>query len=113
MHSNYRPRRAGRKWLDGDCPTGVLAILDNGGATADRYTVIYSEPMIGRDGSTWLALRDMSSDPYHPQGIGIWSEYPAHVIAAYRNRHHHLYARWSDLPEPVQRCVRQDLEVPQ
>lgn len=105
-----KPRRASKRWLDGDCPSGVLAIFDNRGKTADRYTVVYADPIVGLDGSIWIGLRDMSSDPFHPQGIGIWSEYPAHVIAGYRYRNKHNYTRWTDLPEPVQRAVRQDLD---
>jgi len=38
----------------------VKAIFDNGGATADRYTVIFS------DGDMIAA----STQPFHPQGIG-------------------------------------------
>lgn len=108
---HYTPRRASKRWLDGDCPAGVLAILDNRGKTIDRYTVIYSEPITYPNGDTYIGLRDMSADPFHPQGVGMWGEYPEYVIREYRYRNKHHYARWSDLPAAVQRAVKQDLEV--
>ena len=109
MAANYRPRRASKKWLDGDCPSGVLAIFDNRGKTIDRYTVVYAEPITYDDNSMWIGLRDMSADPFHPQGIGIYGEYPANVIANWRYRNKHHAARWTALPEPVQCAVLLDL----
>lgn len=108
---HYTPRRASKRWLDGDCPAGVLAIFDNRGKTIDRYTVIYAEPIVGGDGAVNIGLLDMSSDPFHPQGVGIYTEYPAHVVANWRYRNSRNAARWTDLPDAVQRAVKQDLEV--
>jgi hypothetical protein len=34
----YTPRRASRRWLDADCPPGVLAIFDHPNEF-ERYTV--------------------------------------------------------------------------
>lgn len=42
----------------------LFRIVDNGGSSADRYTVVFS------DGS-YLAL---SGSPTHPQGISMWGE---------------------------------------
>lgn len=109
MRNTYKPRRASKRWLDGDCPAGVLAIFDNRGKTIDRYTVIYAEPIIEQDGTTWIGLRDMSADPFHPQGVGIWNSYPAHVIAQWRYRSSRYAARWTDLPEKVRQAVLLDL----
>lgn len=106
----YTPRRCSKRWLDGDCPDGVLAIIDNRGKTSDRYTVIYREVITDHRGQPHLGLRDMNSDPFHPAfGYGSYTDYPAHVIAQWRYKNKHHYCRWTDLPEPVQRCVRQDL----
>ena len=89
----YRPRSQSARFRDGDCPTHVLAIYDNRGATADRYTVIY---------------RDITRDPVHPLGIGMYFENQAGDIAAYRYRIRRHACRWTDLPEAVRECVRQD-----
>jgi hypothetical protein len=107
---NYKPRRQSSRWLDADCPKGVLAILDNRGQTADRYTVIYADPIAGTAyADMYLGYRAMSENPFHPQGVGMYGEFRAHECAAYRYRCKRQYARWSDLPEKVKQCVRQDL----
>lgn len=106
----YRPRRQSARWLDGDCPRGVLAILDNKGQTFDRYTVFYAQPICGttlRD--MVIGYRGMSEDPFAPQGFGIFDELQAYEVAQYRYRNKHHYARWSDLPAQVKKSVRQDV----
>jgi hypothetical protein len=104
----YTPRRQSRRWLDADCPRGVLAIYDNP-TTADRYTVFYAEPISGtRYADTHIGYRGMSEDPFHPQGVGMFGELDAHAAAAFRYRNRHRACRWSDLPERVKQCVRQD-----
>jgi hypothetical protein len=105
----YRPRRASRRWLDADCPPGVLAIFDDP-ACWDRYTVVYAEPVTGATpADMWLAYRAMSEHPTHPQGCGLSGELRAHEMAAYRHREWRHSARWSDLPREVQDVVRRDL----
>jgi hypothetical protein len=42
----------------------LFRIVDNGGSTADRYTVVFC------DGS----YLGMSSSPTHPQGVSMWGE---------------------------------------
>jgi hypothetical protein len=101
-----RPRRCSARWLDADCPKGVLAILDNPNF-GDRYTVFYAEPY-GEDNS-YLWGRAMSAHPFHPQGIGLTLEQRTWEVAAYRYRNKHRYAKWSSLPEDCKRLVRQDL----
>ena len=106
----YRPRKCSKRWLDGDCPQGVLAILDNKGQSADRYTVIYAEPVAGTTyANMWLGYRAMSENPSHPQGVGMYGEMCAHEVVAYRYRCKHQYAKWSSLPEAVKQRVRADL----
>lgn len=108
--ANYKPRKCSKRWLDGDCPEGVLAILDNKGQSADRYTVIYAEPISGTTyANMWLGYRAMSENPFHPQGVGMYGEFQAHECAAYRYRCKHQYTTWSSLPEKVKECVRMDL----
>lgn len=105
--SEYTPRRCGKRWLDGDCPRGVLAIIDAGpnDPAPERYDVIYAEVQRnGRD--NWLNGFSLSES-----GAGSHFELKAHEVAAYRYRMKRRYAKWSDLPGAVQAAVRRDLEV--
>lgn len=111
MSRPYTPRRQSRRWLDQDCPEGVLAIYDNRGQTADRYTVFYRTPVAGSAyQDMWLGMRCMSENPFHPQGVGMWGELEAYKVAHFRYRERHRAARWSDLPERVKTCVLLDLK---
>lgn len=105
----YVPRRCSARWLDGDCPRGVLAIMDSGPKNFDRYTVFYAEPVTGTTyADMWLGYRGMSEHPSGAFGFGIYAEMRAHEVAAYRYRYKHQYIRWTDLPEDVKRAVRRD-----
>lgn len=110
--TTYKPRRQSKRWLDADCPQGVLCIMDNRGATADRYTVIYSEIYgcrKGRERDGYMVGRGMSENPCHPLGVGMGFELKPHEVAALRYRQKHHYAKWSSLPDAVKDCVRRDL----
>lgn len=50
-----------------------IRLYDNGGATADRYTVVLSGRIPGKIPGRTFYLR-MSENPYHPQGVGISGE---------------------------------------
>jgi hypothetical protein len=105
----YRPRRQSKKFLDGDCPAGVLAIYDNGGKTFDRYTVFYRERVTGTTyADSWFWYRGMSEHPFSPSGFGVSSEITAHDMAGYRNRVYRESCKWSSLPPDVKRAVRAD-----
>lgn len=97
-------RRQTKRWLDGDCPKGVLAIYDDP-RTIDRYTVFYVEPVI----DDVLCYVAMNAAPFHPQGFGQHGELHRSDVAHYRYANAHHAARWSDLPEDCKRLVRQDL----
>jgi hypothetical protein len=103
---SYRPRRMPKRFLDADCPQGVLAILDDPRAI-DRYTVIYAEPVTD-DGRTFQYVA-MNAAPFHPQGFGQHGEMDASSLARYRYENSRFYAKWSDLPEDCKRLIRQDL----
>lgn len=106
----YKPRRASRRWLDGDCPPGVLAIFDHPDCF-DRYTVFYVEPVTGTTrADMWLGYRGMSAQPASPTGFGIFGEMEAYQVAAFRYRSSHRAATWSSLPEEVKAVVRRDLD---
>jgi hypothetical protein len=109
MSRTYRPRRQSKRWLDGDCPDGVLAIYDNK-QYGDRYTVIYREPVVGTTYADMvLGYRGMSENPFHPQGVGLYGELQAHEAAGFRYRNRNHACKWTDLPEKVRQCVMQDL----
>ncbi|MCA2331855.1 hypothetical protein JF714_15540 [Mycobacterium avium] len=106
---DYKPRRCSKRWLDGDCPAEVLAIIDHGEAETDRYDVIYSDVQRvkyddSRRAELWLG--GLSSTE---RGAVYHFELQAHEVSAYRYRFKHRYARWSDLPEAVKAAVRRDL----
>lgn len=102
--STYKPRRCSKRWLDGDCPKGVLAILDHP-QFIDRYTIIYSE-VYGDEYGQYLAYLG-TNDTLSFSGHG---EMKTHEVAAYRYRNKHRYTTWSALPEAVKAVVRRDLK---
>jgi hypothetical protein len=109
MTKAYSPRRATARWLDGDCPQGVLCILDSGPRTNDRWTVVYADPVrAGTFAQTVLGYRGMCDSPSSPQGVGMYGEADAYDVAAMRRRFRS--AKWSALPEAVKRVVRSDCE---
>lgn len=105
----YKPRRASKRWLDGDCPAGVLAIFDNP-KFGDRYTVFYAEVITYEgDRHKYIGYRGMSAAPCDPQGVGLYSEMEAHAAANYRYFNSKKACKWTDLPEAVKNLVRHDL----
>lgn len=102
------PRRCSSRWLDGDCPPEVLALFDNGGATWDRYTVIYNDPDPDERGTLWMTYRTMSEHPSSPDGFGVSNTMTEHEAADLRAREHHHYTRWTGLPAPVRDLIARD-----
>ena len=106
----YKPRRQSKRWLDGDCPDGVLAIYDNP-KFADRYTVFYADPVTGTEYRDMvIGYRGMSEAPTHPQGVGMYGELAATQVAVYRYRNRNRAAKWTSLPDAAKRVVRDDLK---
>ena len=104
----YTPRRASRRWLDGDCPVEVLAIFDHP-KYGDRYTVFYRTIYGGEGRNGYIGGRGMSENPSHPQGIGMSFEMRPHEVANYRYAQKHHACQWSMLPTTVQDCVKRDV----
>lgn len=74
----------------------IFRIVDNGGQTADRYTVITC------DGDYYA----MSSTPFHPQGVGMTGEgIDVQGVADRVEAGVERDLRWIDLPADCQRCV--------
>lgn len=100
-------RRATKRWLDGDCPKGVLAIFDNQ-TTFDRYTIFYADPTKYAKWN-WYSYLGASENPTHPQGFGQHGEMVDYKLANYRRINYRHSCRWSDLPEAVRKLVISDL----
>lgn len=90
-----------------DYPAGVLAVYDNGGRTADRYTVVYEPYQVGRH--NWFPVTSMSAAPFWPQGVCQHSEPPFRPTGGWETLQGKVIA-FEDLPPDCQRVVRQDLE---
>jgi hypothetical protein len=88
-------------------PSGVpryVRCYDNGGETADRYTVVYTGRYRGRGGCFYLG---MNAAPFHPQGIGQHGESDRPID---RPSYGHLGKRiaFEELPPDCQKAVLQD-----
>ena len=110
MSRNYTPRRQSKRWLDGDCPTGVLAIYDSGPKFFDRFTVFYVGAEVDHNDTPWISYRGMSEHPAAPNGFGISGSMTRWDAQEYRYRNSHRAATWSSLPEDVKSSVRRDCE---
>lgn len=102
--SEYRPRRAAKRWLEG-APEYVLACYDNRGRTADRYTVLFGGSLWSPDMRDWRGGRVvscllMSDNPTHPQGVSMWVTTSASVRPG-----SHTQVRWMDLPDHIREHV--------
>jgi hypothetical protein len=76
-----------------------IACYDNGGRSADRYTVVYLD---APERPGLFACIGMDDRPFHPQGIGMHA-------TAMPGRHLGKRVRFSDLPADCQKAVLQDL----
>lgn len=101
----YRPRRASARWLDGDCPPGVLAIFDHP-HEHERYTIFYAQVDHDAHGDPWIGYLGSAVDP---QGCSGHGQMEAWKVRQYRYRNHHRCATWSSLPDAVKDIVRRDL----
>jgi hypothetical protein len=82
-----------------------LECYDSGDEYPDRYTVIDLKEIekITDDGTIYAAW-SASSNPFHPLGIGCHTE-------AMRGEHLGKIIEFSDLPDDVQRFVKQDFST--
>ena len=101
----YSPRRARARWLEG-APSALLAVYDNGGRSADRYTALYGAPLWTPDYGFKLPARFMSEDPFHPQGVGMFGEVETQCRPALGRK-----VRYLDLPDRVRRCIEADCRL--
>lgn len=100
--AKYQPKRSSKRWLEG-APPALLAVYDNGGKSADRYTALYGAPLWEPSFGHMVPCRFMSQHPSHPQGIGLFGEHPANDRAALGRK-----VTFKSLPAEVQRCIMSD-----
>lgn len=108
----YTPRRASvKRWLEG-APDYILDILDNGGKTADRYTILFGGDFIfhTHDDGRILTGGDEYRNTYVQylamgeggRDVSLWCEMPAWDAANYRYRCKHHRVRWDSLSAETQ-----------
>ena len=107
--SNYSRKRGGSRSMKlrksrKDYPNGVLGIYDNGGKTADRYTVVYDPYEV--EGGLIFPYLGMSAEPSHPQGFGQHGE----LTFRYTREPGERTIDFAELPKDCQKAVTQDLE---
>lgn len=83
-----------------------MRVYDNGGKTADRYTVVFTGRYRRYVSGTQQYL-GMSENPYHPQGIGMHGESRQDID---RPSYKHLGKKidFDRLPPDCQRCALDD-----
>jgi len=77
-----------------------IRCYDNGGKTADRYTVVYLNLPENRY-NTFLCI-GMNHEPFHPQGIGMYG-------SAVPGKHLGKRIAFTELPPDCQAVVLQDI----
>ena len=82
---------------------------DNGGETADRYTVVFTGRYKQNTGNEFWHL-GMSGNPFHPQGIGMHGSSRTQIDSP---TYGHLgkKIKFDDLTENCKLCVLQTYEV--
>ena len=92
-------------------PNGVpknVRCYDNGGKTADRYTVVFTGNYAGRNGQ--CSYLGMSGAPFHPQGFCQHGEH-TQVIDQPRYGHIGKRIKFESLPEDCRKAVMQDYKA--
>lgn len=81
-------------------PLRIIGVYDNGGKTADRYTVVFNETEYGPKGVVMYQCVSASRDCHMPNGVFYAGYYSSSVETLGKK------IKFSDLPETVQNCVR-------
>jgi hypothetical protein len=103
MNKKYIERK--NKLLPNSKPR-YIRCYDNGGETADRYTVVYTGHYTQKtDRQFWFV--NMNASPFHPQGIGMHGEHSEQID---RPTYSHLGKKitFDQLPEDCRKLVLQD-----
>lgn len=89
------------------CPITVRC-YDNGGETADRYTVVFHGNQVRKRFGAFAYL-GMSAEPFHPQGIGQYGESRDNFVDYPRYSHLGKRIPFASLPPDCQTAVINDL----
>jgi len=81
-----------------------VRVYDNGGETFDRYTIVIENPVTNEQ--SWLGS---SEDPFFPTGFG--QHLGSNLDGLQEGEHLGKLIKFAELPEPVQKFVKQDTEV--
>ena len=111
-YARFKPKRSAKRWLVG-APEYVVACYDNGGKTADRYTLLFGGSLwtpsyvkgnaeCGIDPRLIQGLQ-MSESPSSPQGVSIWGD-------CLRGPHLGKKIPWSALPAHIQEHTKMRAE---
>lgn len=103
--SNYQPKRATARWLEG-APPYVLSVHDAGEKANDRYTVCFGWPLweerMGRN-VPFLGFNEVPTSPN--MGVSMWGECPAGDRQGLGKK-----IRWNDLPLELRKHVKGRVE---
>lgn len=90
-------------------PNGVpryIRCYDNGGTSADRYTVVFTGRYTHKtNGGFWYI--GMSGAPFHPQGIGYHADSPQPIDTP-SYKHLGKKIKFEDLPKDCQKLIMDD-----
>lgn len=93
-------------------PNGIpkyIRVYDNGGKTADRYTVVYTGNY-KKDKPEICFYVGMSENPFHPQGFGMHGSY-TEMIDKPSYRHLGKKITFDNLPEDCKKVVMEDYHM--
>ncbi len=93
-----------RRLIKDNAPRYVRC-YDNGGETADRYTVTFPKVRTGSAGRYGYPYLGMSAAPFHPQGIGQHGESKDGIIDRPRYSHIGKKIAFHDLPRDCRNLV--------
>jgi hypothetical protein len=79
-----------------------IRCYDNGGASFDRYTVVYMDAPENKPGT--FQCVGMSERPFHPQGFG---QHSSAMLGGHLGRR----VRFADLPDDCRQVVEQDTKA--
>jgi hypothetical protein len=85
---------------------------DNGGITADRYTIVFLTPcwVEPENGQEWYVVLACEPNPFNENGIGAYhNEYPR-LIDEPSSGHLGFPIQFDELPPKVRKLVEGDLE---
>lgn len=93
------------KFLTKEHTPKYIRCYDNGGETADRYTVVFTGRYDKK--ANGYCYVGMSGDPFHPQGIGMHGEH-SYFIDKPSYKHLGKKIKFDDLTERCQQLVMRD-----